>query len=206
MPISAADEEARRLYHQVLVELKIRAEAINQLTQVPHIAPLFVLREASWLQLRIMCELIAIACLIAHGDLTSTRKLKAYKPAEIIAQLEPLNPHFFPRPVRFIIDPGRVHIEEVPGDHMTKQELIALWNQSGDILHRSGVKDLRSSPNRDRIGVADINHWGQRMLDLMGEHVISRAGHEFHILAGMSWTELGGAVDVHIAAVQPDPI
>ena len=82
-------------------EIKGRTEAIRlalsgQLPVHPRVAV-----ELSFLQLRMVCELIALACLMAHGDLglTLPEKMKGEDHAGVILKvLEQLHPKFYPRP------------------------------------------------------------------------------------------------------------
>src|SRR5690348_13615987 len=61
--------------------------------------------EYCYLQYRLLCEFIAIFCLISHGDIKSRDALKAYKPPEIMRILEGLSTDFYPHAVRLIQDP-----------------------------------------------------------------------------------------------------
>ena len=89
-------------------EVKLRFSsvdaALNGGTSLP---PLHV-REF-FLQLRLLCESIALGCLVAHGEITTTRltsKLrKEWAADRIINQLEQLHPDFYPHPVIFKITP-----------------------------------------------------------------------------------------------------
>jgi hypothetical protein len=89
--------EASNLYADLLEEAKIRIfsidAAINGRTALP--APL--VREYSYLQLRMLCELIALGCLTAHGEIKATQAAKLqkeYAADEIIKRLEDLHPNF----------------------------------------------------------------------------------------------------------------
>jgi hypothetical protein len=65
--------------------------------------PAAIVREVRFLQLRMLCELIALACLMAHGDIPAvqaSKKLsKEYSADKIIGQLDALHPNFYPYPV-----------------------------------------------------------------------------------------------------------
>jgi hypothetical protein len=48
-----------------------------------------------------LCELIALSCLVAHGDIQLPRQLrKAYAADDMLKQLEALHPNYYPRPQR----------------------------------------------------------------------------------------------------------
>ena len=58
------------------------------------------IHELCFLQLRMLCELIALGCLTAHGDLETGKLKKAYEADEIIGRLQRLHPHFYPHAAR----------------------------------------------------------------------------------------------------------
>lgn len=53
--------------------------------------------EFCFLQLRMLCELIALGCLTAHGDLEAGKLKKSHKADQIIRRLEVLHPDFYPK-------------------------------------------------------------------------------------------------------------
>src|ERR1700722_12742109 len=95
------DEAARTLYQSIMGEVFIRAYSINTATHTPTIIPQPLIREYCYLQLRMLCELIALGCLVAHGDITKTKYFqKAYKADDILQQLERLHPKFYLHPFK----------------------------------------------------------------------------------------------------------
>ena len=94
-----------QLYVKLIGEVKVRvsaiAGAINGHTGLP--SPL--VREFSFLQLRMICELIALGCLTAHGGIpgTQTPKMQKQWSAEtIMEELEALHPDFYPQPANHL--------------------------------------------------------------------------------------------------------
>jgi len=89
--------------------------------------PSVIVREFCYLQLRMLCELIALACLVAHGDITAAQpnKLrKAYEADKILAQLATLHQHFYPQPIRWKDrTAGQLEIIQT-GNFLTKEELL----------------------------------------------------------------------------------
>ena len=74
-------------------EVKVRIDVINHALQgrTGLIAP-FV-REICWLQLRMLCELVALSCLVAHGDIAFLQPHKvgkSYSADDILDRLIPL--------------------------------------------------------------------------------------------------------------------
>jgi hypothetical protein len=71
-----------------MTEVMIRAFSINTATKTPTTIPQALIREYCFLQLRMLCELIALGCLVAHGDITKTKYFqKAYKADDILERL-----------------------------------------------------------------------------------------------------------------------
>src|ERR1700689_5024190 len=74
----------------------------------PSLLPVAAL-ELCYLQLRMICELIALSSLLAHGDIeaVSTRKtLTRYEADWILDRLFAIHPDFYPQPIR--LEPNHV--------------------------------------------------------------------------------------------------
>src|SRR5262245_27923594 len=61
-------------------------------TGLPEVA----VREYCFLQLRMLCELIALGCLTAQGDLQTGKLKDEYRADKIIRRLQQLHPDFYP--------------------------------------------------------------------------------------------------------------
>ena len=87
----AADFEARDRYLDLMIEAKARALSINSLTNDQRDIPSPLVREYGVLQIRMLCEIIGLCCLVAHGDLVAqgpANLRKAYAPGEIFANFK----------------------------------------------------------------------------------------------------------------------
>jgi len=121
-----------------------------------------------------ICELIALACLAAHGDIPDThsqKMQKAYAPGEILTGLERLHPEFYPVPGQQIKSPdGKViEVRAVNSGYLTKEDLLALWAECGNRLHRGAMKNV------ERAFVVDferIRQWDRKILTLLSHHQI----------------------------------
>src|SRR4051812_38533302 len=105
-------------YCHLMEEVKRRADIILETYRVSVFDPR-TLAELSYLQLGCICELIALGCLVAHGDLKevqSKKMRKAYAADQIINRLERLHPDFYPRPGEHaILDNGQfVRVQQIP--------------------------------------------------------------------------------------------
>ena len=140
---SAEDLASLELYKELMEEVKARTSSINTLTSDQRGIPSPLVREYCYLQLRMLCELIALGCLVAHGDIVAsspTSLRTAYAPAEILRRLEALHPDFYPVPVIPTQTTTGWHL----GDYddrpfLTKKDLIVLWGRCGDVLHRGNL-------------------------------------------------------------------
>lgn len=206
-----SDEAAKDLYQSIMVEVMIRVYSINSATRAPTGIPQPLIREYCYLQLRMLCELIALGCLVAHGDITKTKYFqKAYKADDILQQLEKLHPDFYPRPFKPNFLPasatlpmGQLNMDEFDRDYLKKEDLIRLYAKCGSVLHKGNLRRLLAinmTPQTDPY--REITFWGQKMLNLLSAHRISRVGNRFHLLAFLNLTAPGsdqGTVQVAIA-------
>jgi hypothetical protein len=202
------DEAARDLYLSIMEEVKIRAFSINAATNVPNALPPPLIREYCFLQLRMLCELVALGCLVAHGDIKETKAKdfqKAYKADDILRRLEELHPDFYPVPVTPTFGQNSLNIEPIESGYLTKRELVTLYGKCGDVLHKGNLRRLLKPKMPTRTDFfADINEWGQKMLNLLSAHRITRIGGRFLFITFLQVDKLGGVVQVAIAESPPE--
>jgi hypothetical protein len=175
-----------QIYADLMDEARIRIASLERaIDDRENWAPR-MLQEFCYLQLRLLCETIALGCMVAHGDVTGANILKRYEPGVMIARLEELNPDFFPQGVRFRFEPNGLQLDDHPVPKLTKDELINLWKISGSFLHRGTAKRIlnepRSGPNVD---LDTIIQWLRKIGALLDNHIISSADKKSHICAGL---------------------
>src|SRR5262249_47008743 len=115
------DLDAARVYASIMEEAKVRALSINTVRQSQLALPVFLVREFCFLELRMLCELIALGCLVAHGDIDETKSpalQKSYHAGDIVKRLERLHPNFYPVPRTPIFSPGHVHLEDYEREYL----------------------------------------------------------------------------------------
>jgi hypothetical protein len=124
--------------------------------------------------------------------------------------LEKLHPDFYPVPFVPTFGTNSLHLgpPSATTAYITKQELIQLYGKCGDSLHRGNVKKLLKQ-NQPLVNepYKDIISSGQKILNLLTTHRISRIGNLFHFLAFLSLTAPGSnqaTVQVAIAE-SPQP-
>ncbi len=144
------DEEldrACRAYGGLMGEVKFRLGAIRYALDGKTGLHEAQVREFGFLQLRIICELIALGCLIVHGDIeeTKSRRFKTHAADDILNNLERLTPEFYPRP--FVVDPasepGIKSLIFKPDDEvLTKPKLLDLYRRTCGPAH---IEDVSTS-------------------------------------------------------------
>lgn len=166
-------------------------------TGLPHAA----VQEFGFLQLRMICEVIALSCLTAHGDLKEVQQKslqKTYDATIIIKKLGSLHPDFYPRPTIIKdIAPGRKRLEGIKDGFLTKADLKTLYGRCGDLLHRGSVKKLWKGPNDWPTDNSELDSWAKKIARLMGVHFIGHLGGKTRLIAILSVG--GGGVEVSFA-------
>jgi hypothetical protein len=129
--------------------------------------------ELCFLQMRFVCELIALASLAAHhsyglkGDL-----LKEWHADQIFAELEEINEHCFPWPVRVTRDAnGYMHIADKPDCAMARSDLKDIYGKCGRALHRGVLKHTLAGSDKT-YDVNELIDWLRAISALLAEHSI----------------------------------
>ena len=162
-------------YVGLMEEAKYRLFAMDTALEGRTGLPPGATREYCFLQLRMLCELIALGCLTAHGDL-GTGKLKGdYKADKIIQGLQRLHPDFYPI-AAIRTDKGPKLYE----GGLTKEELPKLYGKCGDVLHRGSFKALPSRQYSEA-DIAEIKTW-KRKIEALSCHGIYTVGRKSMML------------------------
>jgi hypothetical protein len=192
-----------QVYSNLMEEAKARLGAISVAASGSTGLPPAIANEFCFLQLRCICELIGLGCLVAHGDIPAARAKKVmdqYMPGAILSTLTQLNPDFYPFPT-IILDRGS-HKELTllkDGNFLKKNELISLHGKCGDVLHRGTLQKLLSTSASSALDYKDSVIWAQKIRDLLNIHVISRLSGS-PLICMMSHLPSGGKVFVSLAA------
>lgn len=169
-------------------EVKVRIAAIDLALAGDTRLPGPIVREFCYLQLRMICELIAFCCLIAHGDIEKAKKLKKeYSAGAIMNALENLHPDFYPVPVIRTKRPnGFWHLERATLDHLKKADLITLNAKCGDVLHRGTLKKLLAGKIPVQTNFPEIVSWREKIINLLNHHSMVTVGNRLAFLCVMS--------------------
>lgn len=159
-------------YRLLMEEVKVRVLAIehtaNGFTQLNDQLAM----EVCFLQLRMLCEVLALACLTAHGDLAKTQTVRdEYAPGKILSLLEGLHEYFYPCPIVHQTATS-MHMVDATGPFLTKREVIELHGRCGDMLHKGSIQRLRAKESNAKPNFDDVVSAAQKFFDLLGNHNI----------------------------------
>lgn len=190
-------------YRLLMEETKQRIGWLNLILAGKLPLPNTALQEFGFLQLRIICELVALACLTAHGDLPAAREKRLHEEwnaTQILKRLERLHHDFYPRPViSRTVAPGHTHFDDVTSDFLSKNELISLYVRSSELIHRGSVAKLLIPKSPWPLDNTELTGWGQKAATLLREHVIGRVGGDTYLLCKMANPEDSNRVQVAFA-------
>lgn len=179
-----SQKEAMKLYAGIMEEVKIRLGWIVDAVDGQYGMDGQLIREVSYLQFRLICELIALGCLVAHGDVTANTKLvNEYAADKICTELEKLHPDFYPKPHDQVRDrPGRFHLADVTEPFLTREDLKTLYWKTGSILHKGKLKGLLKEQSPVIRDFAEIREWRNKIIRLLSIHRLPLTDGDSHIL------------------------
>src|SRR5262249_35980879 len=128
-------EKACALYARLMEEIKRRHAALDAIMTNPQGMPRMAAFEFCYLQLRKICEVFALACLPAHGDMPEVRNKivqKTYNADQIMKKLSTIHPKFYPVPGDKKVDlvtKKPVEVVPVTEDYLTKGELLKQYGE-----------------------------------------------------------------------------
>jgi hypothetical protein len=195
-------------YANLMDEVKRRTNFLRSVLNGEPPLPMIIVQEVAYLQLRLCCELIALACLVAHGDMSgaATKELRErYEPGYIIKGLEKLHPEFYPMPGDQVLGPdGKVQrIDEVKSGYLTKEDLLKLWGSCGSYLHRGTLRSVLEGKKRP-IETNKIKTWLDKIVRLLDHHQIQLSDGR-HQLWVIMQAKSDGLVHVTLFQRQDDP-
>lgn len=172
-PISKDDaERAMRVYLPLMNEADTRICVIKKATENAAGYPIGIVREICFLQLRVLCEIIAVGCLAVHSRTATPKKLHdIWEAGKLIVELEKLNPNCYPIPAELVREGNTTTIAgKAEQPHLSLGEMIKLWGRCGNALHRAPLSKItRSNTPRN---YADIEEWSRKISALLSCHLI----------------------------------
>lgn len=200
---------AIKLYANIMAEVKLRIAAIDAGTGGKLAAlPAPFIREFSYLQLRMICGLIALGCLVAHGEIVPTNKKslqKEWSAETIVKALSDLHADFFPIAVRQTVTAGVKGVEGINPPIMTKAEFLELYGRCGGVLHRGNAKKLIKQQMPTQVNFPEITAKAQKILDLLSVHLVVMKGGLVTFICVLSNIDDGMKVQVAILEKREPP-
>jgi len=198
------DEQGRlRHYRELMEEARSRFDVINAMLENRSNLDSRFVREICYLQFRYLCEIIALACLVAQGSFTK-RLLDTYEADKIINELHGLNPHLYPQPVRVAQVGNHTTVTGVSEQirFLQRDDLPKLWGRCGDILHISPLtKTLKPRPVSDP-NLSDVRESFGLITALLNEHLLVLAENKKVLVVNMYAPYFEGRPAVHLISFQ----
>jgi hypothetical protein len=196
-------KEIMQVYHALMKEAKHRMSFVDDVINGRVGFPATIARETCFLQLRLLCEIVALGCLTAHGDIPATGKLKSeWAAGKIITPLQSLHQHFYPKPATVThhqTQPGAFIFAEKTEGFLTKTELLELAGRAGNELHRGNIRQLLATERPPTIKFDDIANWLKKIKELLDLHVIFLLGEEQQIACQLSYPPGGEVKTAYLA-------
>jgi len=120
-------------------------------------------------------ELIALACITAHGDISNAKLREEWAADVIMKRLGELHPPFYPEPVveKPAQPPLRAELTAFDGEYLTKADLIALNGKCGSILHQGTYKRLLTKKQPVKNAHPEIEKIVSKITNLLQYHAVS---------------------------------
>jgi hypothetical protein len=159
--------------------------------------------EFCFLQLRMICECISYACVIAHAyikELQAPKFQKEWSADELMKQLGGLHQDFYPKPKTMTITKDRVQLDEIEVSYLTKANLQKLNGICGDKLHRGSPEKYAFNPTPESLAAdrQTIINYANEVFRLMESHLMTNRDDPRYILC--RFRERGVPVEVAFAA------
>ena len=188
-----SDEKITALYSSLMGETKARIDAIGaavkQLRENPEQLNRFLQLEFCYLQIRMVCEAVALGAVFVHEPLGLTGDIrKAYNAGKIFELLTKVNPRCFPIPVKVQSAAGVKQVS-LESSRLTKERLTKIYRACGEALHRGSFnRILKDSSLRHDIDLVD-DFYKEIILLLRGHGVFVASTGKF-LFAGITPTQI----------------
>ncbi|MDC8757842.1 hypothetical protein [Janthinobacterium fluminis] len=190
-------------YSNVLNEVRTRINSFQTIIHGTASLPEWLTAELLYLQLRMLCELVAVGCLVAHGEIEQEKLgqvLKRHEPGVMLKKLESLHPDFFPKPIKVTSTSGSHHIDFIEDGFLTKNQFFELYAECHQHLHRGSVSHIYSLTNpKQPPRVEDAVEWAKRLLTLLNTHHIVSSVKGKMLVCWLAHEQVGGNSFVVIA-------
>jgi len=155
-------------YISCMEEIKLRVNYCHFLLDDEQLtnAPIMFAIEAASIQIRKILELIAFSSITANKEEYSKHFplfSKHWRGKEIIAEMEKINPNFYPRPSKQIINhtTGKVEkIIDIKEGFLSKAQYVEVYDYTSNFIHARNVYgtslDYEEAPSRLRNYLSEV--------------------------------------------------
>lgn len=172
------DEEPTilKIYAELMEEARIRLDfialTISEVGKNPDDDTNVFRAENTFLQVRFLCEITALAALAAHDGLELNAHLrKGWNADDIFTRLEQINPVSFPRPMVVNRVEHGWHLEPNREARMDRRELRDIYSRCGEHLHRGTAKSVFSGAGKN-YDMNEVDAYSKRIGSLLSTHVV----------------------------------
>ncbi|MER9883905.1 hypothetical protein [Mesorhizobium sp. M0118] len=179
-------------YTSLMEEVKVRTATIDAVVagQLGDVPP-YISGEIAYLQIRLICESIALGSLAIHNEIEATasgKLVKAYSAEFILKRLEALHPRFYPVPV--VEKDGTMVKSDV--DYLTQGRLIDLYHECNVYLHRGTMKTLEDPKTLNFDKIMDARN---RTVALLNQHETLAVDERWMFIAMMNGRPEGAPLE-----------
>lgn len=181
--------ETQEMYVALMQEIKYRANIIEWFGANPGLGIYRRARvEFISLQIRMILENIAMACLVANGDLLDELPrylVKEYRPIQILKRIQCINPSCYPQPLELLEGSSEfgAGLESLAGgqyrgefkdrascDWLTREDFSEVYGRLGQILHAKNP--LAGKPDLDYFEL-ETPRWYNKIVNLVTHHKVT---------------------------------
>jgi hypothetical protein len=183
------------IYKDMMKEVRQRLDTIEALVNKETSLRARFARELSYLQLRMICEIIALGCIISHegfSELSARKFRNSYAADEIVNFLSKLHDRFYPQPIKVERkQSGRISVEDNEIEHLSKENLKTLYRKCGAVLHRGTPATIISGEKIETDWIAYVMRQSQLAVNLLASHALVLHGDQRAIfcnfITGEAW-------------------
>lgn len=176
---AANDRSDRAKYAACMEEIKKRTLVVDAfLNGSRNALYLKTTVESVYLQFRKILELLAMASISANTEYMERYEgfRRHWNGKRILEYLENVNPNFYPKPTRQVVDPatGRVvEVVDVESGYLTRDEYGQLYDICGDLLHAENpyAEDRQNIEMR----LQEAAEWRNKIVTLLNHHQVQLA-------------------------------
>lgn len=177
-------EELPFLYADFMREIKRRLEAIRNAIERFRNAETgkesYLDAEFCVLQLRMIIELMTLACLTAHNEVEDFRTkafVKTWNAETLIKIMAKHTPSAFPTPIE-VSEPDEAGVRNLtfkPLSAEIQDHIVQIYRECGDFLHVGNLRSLVKNKGRS-IWINEVRENASLLVDILGQHVVILPG------------------------------